>query len=54
MNNALVPAGLIVNLVIWNRDVDYSRLIIGGVIILFSLWFNETWVKRKVEQTRTA
>lgn len=48
MNNALVPAGLIVNIVIWNRDVDYPRLIVGGIIIVASLWLNETWVKRKV------
>lgn len=48
MNNALVPAGLIVNILIWNRDVDIARLAIGGVIILLSLWINETWVKRKV------
>ncbi|WP_420745382.1 carboxylate/amino acid/amine transporter [Photobacterium damselae] len=48
MNNALVPAGLIVNIVIWNRDVDYPRLIVGGIIIMASLWLNETWVKRKV------
>ncbi|MBU2895813.1 carboxylate/amino acid/amine transporter [Vibrio hepatarius] len=48
MNNALVPAGLIVNIVIWNRDVDLTRLAIGGAIIMLSLWFNETWVKRKV------
>lgn len=52
MNNALVPAGLIVNIVIWNRDVDYPRLIIGGIIIMASLWFNETWVKRQVERAR--
>lgn len=51
MNNALVPAGLLVNILIWNRDVDLVRLSIGGVIILFSLWLNETWVKRKVEQS---
>ncbi|MCF7363558.1 carboxylate/amino acid/amine transporter [Vibrio plantisponsor] len=51
MNNALVPAGLIVNIVIWNRDVDVARLTIGGIIILFSLWVNETWVKRKVAQS---
>jgi len=48
MNNALVPAGLIVNILIWNRDVDIVRLSIGGAIILLSLWINETWVKRKV------
>ncbi|KJY84415.1 membrane protein [Vibrio galatheae] len=51
MNNALVPAGLIVNIVIWNRDVDITQLAIGGAIILLSLWVNETWVKRKVEQS---
>ncbi|GAK85403.1 putative acetate efflux pump [Vibrio ponticus] len=48
MNNALVPAGLIVNIVIWNRDVDLLRLGIGGAIIMLSLWVNETWVKRRV------
>ncbi|KLV07361.1 membrane protein [Photobacterium aquae] len=50
MNNALVPAGLIVNIVIWNRDVDYPRLILGGAIIMASLWLNETWVKRVQRQ----
>lgn len=53
MNNALVPAGLVVNILIWNRNVDLIRLAIGGVIILFSLWVNETWVKRKVAASRT-
>jgi len=48
MNNALVPAGLIVNIVIWNRDVDLLRLGIGGAIIMLSLWVNETWVKRRI------
>ncbi len=58
MNNALVPAGLIVNILIWNRDVDLVRLSVGGAIILLSLWINETWVKRKValsyQQTKKA
>lgn len=54
MNNALVPAGLIVNILIWNRDVDMVRLAIGGAIIVASLWFNETWVKRKVALARAA
>lgn len=40
MNNALVPAGLLVNLVIWNRDADLARLLLGGGIIGFSLWVN--------------
>ncbi|MGY5540000.1 carboxylate/amino acid/amine transporter [Vibrio brasiliensis] len=54
MNNALVPAGLIVNIVIWNREVDVTQLTIGGAIILLSLWVNETWVKRKVQQSHQA
>lgn len=50
MNNALVPAGLVVNILIWNRDVDLPRLAAGASIILLSLWVNETWVKRKVAE----
>lgn len=40
MNNVLVPAGLVVNLVIWNRDADLLKLALGGAIIAFSLWVN--------------
>jgi carboxylate/amino acid/amine transporter len=40
MNNALVPAGLLVNLLIWNRDADLLRLALGGAVIGFSLWLN--------------
>lgn len=40
MNNALVPAGLLVNLLIWNRDADLFRLALGGAVIVFSLWVN--------------
>ena len=47
MNNALIPAGLLVNLVIWNRDADLARLALGGAIIAGSLWLNEWWLKRR-------
>jgi carboxylate/amino acid/amine transporter len=40
MNNVLVPAGLLVNLLIWNRDADLLRLLIGGGVIALSLWLN--------------
>lgn len=40
MNNMLVPAGLLVNLLIWNRDADLLRLGIGGAVIVFSLALN--------------
>ncbi|WP_325891327.1 carboxylate/amino acid/amine transporter [Grimontia sp. NTOU-MAR1] len=49
MNNVLVPAGIIVNVLIWNRDADLMTLAFGGVVILASLWLNETWVKKKIE-----
>lgn len=48
MNNALVPAGIIVNVLIWNRDADLLSLALGGAVILASLWINETWVKKKI------
>ncbi|MGP0174750.1 carboxylate/amino acid/amine transporter [Pseudomonas sp. NCHU5208] len=37
MNNALVPAGLLVNLLIWNHDADLLRLALGGLVIAASL-----------------
>lgn len=40
MNNALIPAGLVVNLLIWNQDADLVRLALGGAIMAVSLWFN--------------
>ena len=47
MNNALVPAGLVVNLLIWNRDANLTRLCIGGAILLFSLLLHEYWGKNR-------
>ncbi|WP_136248933.1 carboxylate/amino acid/amine transporter [Halomonas borealis] len=47
MNNALVPAGLLVNLLIWNHDADLLRLTLGGLIILASLLVNEWWQRRR-------
>jgi hypothetical protein len=40
MNNALVPAGLLVNLLLWNREADLGRLALGASVILISLWVN--------------
>lgn len=37
MNNALIPAGLLVNLTIWNREADLIRLGIGSAIIIAGL-----------------
>ncbi|QJQ95311.1 MULTISPECIES: carboxylate/amino acid/amine transporter [Halomonadaceae] len=46
MNNLLIPAGLLVNLVIWNREADLGRLALGGIVIVLSLLINEWWVRR--------
>jgi len=45
MNNALIPAGLIVNILIWNREANLLRLGLGGGILLFSLLLHEYWGK---------
>jgi len=37
MNNALIPAGLIVNLLIWNHDTDVLRLALGAGIMMAAL-----------------
>ena len=47
MNNALIPAGLIVNLLIWNRDANIPRLAFGALILLLSLLIHEFWAKRR-------
>ena len=40
MNNLLIPAGIIVNVVIWNRDADILRLSIGAGICIVLLKHN--------------
>ncbi|UZE96704.1 carboxylate/amino acid/amine transporter [Alkalimarinus alittae] len=40
-NNLLIPAGILVNVLFWNRDADILRLSIGGGIILFALMVND-------------
>lgn len=47
MNNLLIPAGILVNLIIWNRDADILRLSLGAAIILFSLLLNQWLEKRR-------
>ncbi|OLU16530.1 hypothetical protein BVH01_08015 [Pseudomonas sp. PA1(2017)] len=46
MNELHVPAGLVVNLLIWNREADLPRLAMGGAIILASLWLNRLGRRR--------
>ncbi|SDK00448.1 carboxylate/amino acid/amine transporter [Microbulbifer yueqingensis] len=46
MNNALIPAGLLVNLLIWNRDADLGRLALGGLVIVAAVLLNEWRLRR--------
>lgn len=38
MNNMLIPAGILVNFAFWNRDVDWLRLLVGGLVIGLAVW----------------
>lgn len=38
MNNALIPAGILVNVVFWEQSFDYTRLSIGAFIIILAVW----------------
>jgi len=52
-NNLLIPAGIIVNVIFWNRDADIFRLTIGGTIILLALIVNNKF-NQKSQQNKTA
>lgn len=48
MNNLLIPAGILVNLLIWNRDADILRLSLGGGLILIALLVNHRLEKKRL------
>lgn len=37
MNNALIPAGLLVNILIWSKPLDWPPFLIGGSLIVLSV-----------------
>lgn len=49
MNNLLIPAGIIVNVLIWNRDADLFRLTIGAGVILAALLVNQYFNKSAIK-----
>lgn len=38
MNNALIPAGLLVNLLLWGKQTDLLRLAFGSMLMIASMW----------------
>ena len=53
-NNLLIPAGILVNVIFWNRDADILRLAIGGGIILLALWINDKFNQKHAKAQATA
>lgn len=51
MNNLLIPAGILVNVVIWNRDADLIKLTIGGAIIVLALLLNQYLNRNAINNT---
>ena len=45
MNNALIPAAIIVNLVFWQKDANLTRLILGAAIMYVSLLIHNSVMK---------
>ena len=45
MNNALIPAAIIVNLVFWQKDTNLTRLILGAAIMYISLLIHNRVMK---------
>lgn len=51
MNNVHVPAGLLVNLAIWQEQPHWPSFIIGAAVIMASLWVHRHWVAPRSAQT---
>ncbi|WP_440056908.1 DMT family transporter (plasmid) [Pseudoalteromonas sp. T1lg65] len=41
MNNLLIPAGILVNVLIWNRQADLVQLAVGSSIMMAALFFSQ-------------
>jgi len=50
MNNMHVPAGLLVNLAIWQEQPHWPSFILGGTVIVASLWVHRRWVAPRSAQ----
>lgn len=48
MNNLLVPTGILVNVLIWNKDADLLRLLFGACIIVCALLINAKLSYKKI------
>lgn len=44
MNNVHIPAGLLVNLLIWQQQPNWPHFIVGALVIMASLWVHRRWI----------
>ncbi len=49
MNNLLIPAGIVVNVIIWNKEADLLRLSVGACIMLVALLLNHYLNEKKIK-----
>lgn len=52
MNNMLIPAGILVNVIFWNREADWPRLLLGAAVIGVAVWISRD--RTRPEQTEPA
>ncbi|MCD8476556.1 MAG: hypothetical protein LRY68_00190 [Sulfurospirillum sp.] len=45
MNNALVPVGLLMNLLLWGSKTNLTLLLLGSIVIAFSLWLHSFFMR---------
>src|SRR5699024_4534869 len=46
MNNMLIPTGILVYFVFWDRDIDWLRLLVGGLVIVLAVWLSRPTTER--------
>lgn len=46
MNNAVIPAGIMANVILWQQSIDWARFLVGSSIIVLSLLIHQKWHHR--------
>ncbi len=49
MNNLVIPAGILVNVVIWHQSIDWGRFTVGSAVIVFALILHHKFKKFAVK-----
>lgn len=47
MNNMHIPAGLLVNFALWQQQPNWSHFVIGGGLIMVSLWIHQRYIVQR-------